>query len=136
MQRIIIASGPVIIEDKKVLLVKEGLTNLWKFPGGKVEDCDKTLKETARRESKEEMNIEIEILDSKSFVLHITKETDEGPMDVILVHYRAKRIGEIKPGTDIREWAWAPVLELDGMEKKGKLMPNIIPTLKHFGIIK
>jgi len=133
MPKKIIASGPVIVEDNKVLLVKEGATDLWKFPGGKVEDCDKTLIETARRESKEEMNIEIEILDSKSFVLKVDKETAKGPVVVILVHYRAKRIGEINPGTDIREWAWIPVLELE--TKQDEFMPNIIPTLKHFGFI-
>ena len=28
---------------------------------------------------------------------------------VILVHYLAKRIGEVKPGKDIREWKWLDI---------------------------
>ena len=52
-------------------------------------------------------------------------------VDVILVHFLAERIGEIKPGTDIREVAW---LEVDKLPHD--LAPNIIPALKHFGFIE
>ena len=135
MSKIILASGPVIVEEDKLLLVKEGSTDFWKFPGGKIEDCDKTLIAIAKRESIEELNIGIEILNPKPFILYINKETAQGPVDAILVHYHAKRLGKIKPGKDIREWAWIPILELDELAKQGKLMPNIISALKHFNFI-
>ncbi len=67
MPKIIIASGPVIIENNKVLLNKHGDDNFWKFPGGKVENFDfkdwnNSLEEAAKREVKEEMGIGVKII--------------------------------------------------------------------------
>lgn len=129
MSKIIIASGPVIVENNKVLLNQHGDTDFWKFCGGKVEDFETDLIENARREVKEEMGIKIKILDENPFLLHTSKEIDGIKIDVILVHYLAERIGEIKPGEDIREWKWIPLEDLE----KENLAPNILPTLKHFG---
>jgi 8-oxo-dGTP pyrophosphatase MutT (NUDIX family) len=132
MQKIIIASGPIIVEDNKVLLNQHGDTEFWKFCGGKVEDFDDNLIESAKREAREEMGIGIEILDANPFLLHTTKETPVGNIDVILVHYIAQRIGEIIPGKDIREWKW---ISIDKLTKEN-LAPNILPTLQHFKFIK
>ena len=132
MPKIIIASGPVIVEDGKVLLNQHGDTDFWKFCGGKVEDFETDLIENARREVKEEMGIDIEIMDETPFFLHTKKETSTGKIDVILVHYLAKRVGEIQPGADIREWKWIPLEDLS----KENLAPNILPTLQHFGFMK
>lgn len=131
MPKIIIVSGPVIVEDGKVLLNQHGDTDFWKFCGGKVEDFETTLIENAKREVMEEMGIEIEILDETPFFMHTTKKTADGVIDIILVHYLAKRIGDITPGADIRQWKWIP---LSGLEKEN-LAPNISPTLKHFKFI-
>ena len=128
---IIIASGPVIVEDNKVLLNQHGDTEFWKFCGGRVENFETSLIDNARREVKEEMGIEIEILDENPFIVYTTKETPEGQLDVILVHFLAKRIGEIKPNQNIREWNW---FALDNLPTN--LGPNIIPALKHFGFIE
>src|SRR3989338_2868684 len=131
MAKIIIASGPIIVEDNKVLLNQHGDAAFWKFCGGRVEDYETDLIENARREVKEEMGIGIEVLDETPFITHTTKETAEGKIDVLLVHYLAKRIGEIKPGLDIREWDW---FDLDNLPEN--LAPNIIPVLKYFQFIK
>ena len=130
MPKIIIASGPVIVEDGKVLLNKHGDTPFWKFCGGKVEDYETDLTENARREVKEEMGIDIKILNEEPFITFTRKEIEEGKIDVILVHFLAERIGEINPGEDIREWDWLPIDNLPD-----DLAPNIIPALKHFGFI-
>ncbi len=132
MNKIIIVSGPVIVEDNKVLLDQHGDTTFWKFCGGRVEDFEHGLFEHASRRAKAEMGIEIEFINPVPYFMHTIKETPEGNIDVILVHFLAKRIGEIKPGADIREWKWIPLSEL----KNEPLAPNIIPTLKHFGFIK
>lgn len=129
MPKIIIASGPVIVEDGKVLLNKHG-DSFWKFCGGRAEDFEINLIETAKREVKEEMGIEIEITDKKPFIVHATKNTPEGEVDVILVHFLAKRTGEIVPGTEIDEWAWHDLEKLPP-----DLAPNIIPALKHFNFL-
>ncbi|MFA6973777.1 MAG: NUDIX hydrolase [Parcubacteria group bacterium] len=130
MQKIIIASGPVIVEENKVLLNQHGDTTFWKFCGGKVEDYETNLIENARREAKEEMGIALEILDEKPFITFTRKDTIEGMIDIILVHFLAKRIGEIIPGSDIRQWDWLP---LDNLPEN--LAPNIRPVLKHFNFI-
>lgn len=125
-----IASGPVIVEDGKVMLNQHGDTDFWKFCGGRVRE-NENLVEVARRRVKEEMGIEIEILDENPFITYAKKETPEGVFDVLLVHYLAKRIGEIKHGEEIREWNWFDVENLPE-----NLAPNIIPALKHFGFMK
>ncbi len=107
---IIIASGSVIIENNKVLLNKEqkdyGVTP-WLFPGGRVEDFDASLEETCRREVKEEMGIKIDII--KPLRTLLTRKNDK---IYVLVHYLAKRIGEIKPGADVVEWNWFDINNL------------------------
>ena len=132
MAKIIIASGPVIVEDNKVLLNQHGDTNFWKFCGGRVEDFETDLIENAKREAKEEMGIELEIISEAPFITFTRKNAPEGRIDVMLVHFLAKRIGEIKPGADIREWRWIPLEALPNEN----LAPNIMPTLSHFGFVK
>jgi len=131
MPKIIVASGPVIVEDGKVLVNKHGDTNFWKFCGGKVEDFNTSLQDNARREAKEEVGIDLEFLDNEPFITYTSKQTPDGQIDVILVHFLAKRVGEIKLGPDIREYAWLDVNALPD-----DLGPNIKPALKHFGFIK
>jgi len=130
MASIIIASGPLIVENGKVLLNRHGDDNFWKFCGGKVEDYDTSLIENAKREVKEEMGIEIKILDENPFIIHTAQEKQGKMTDIILVHYLSERVGEIKPGEDIREWDWFDIKNLP----EG-LAPNIEPVLKHFGFM-
>ena len=125
--KIIIVSGPVIVENNTVLLNQHGDTPFWKFCGGRVEDDSVSLLENAQREVKEEMGIAIEILDSNPLITYTTKETVEGAIDVILVHYLAKRVGEMRPGSDIREWKWFPLDQLPQ-----NCAPNILPALRYF----
>ena len=105
-----IASGPVIIEDGKVLLIKEykkDKISSWMFPGGRVEDYEKTLEDTCKREVKEEMDVDIEIIKPLRPIL-VKKENEV----FILIHYLAKRIGEIKPGKEIADWGWYDINNL------------------------
>lgn len=130
-ERIIIASGPVIVENGKVLLVKHD-DNFFKFCGGKVKK-NETLFHTAIRESKEELGIKIEITNKSPFIIHTKKFIDHNPVDVILVHYLAKRLTKtIKPSKTIKEWTWIDITKI----KKNYLAPNIIPALKHFKFLK
>ncbi len=129
MTKIIIASGPVIVENNKVLLNKHGEDNFWKFCGGRVEEEEFNLKNAAQREVKEEMGIEIKILNNDPYFFYAEKEINNKQTSVVLAHFLAKRIGEIIPGEDIREWRWIDINDLN----KEDLAPNIIPTLKYFG---
>lgn len=116
----IIASGPVIIEDNRVLLNQHGEDNFWKFPGGTVEDFSVSPEDNAKREVKEEMGIAIEIIRPLKPLL-VQKPSGEV---VVLIHFLAKRLGEIEPGADIREWNWFPLNDLPT-----NLAPNIKPVL-------
>lgn len=124
----IIASGPVIIENEKVLLNKHGDDNFWKFPGGKWEgydlsDWETALEEVARREVKEEMGIDIEIIQPLKPMM-IKKD---GSTIVILIHWLSRRIGDIRPGNDILEWAWHDIHALPA-----DCAPNIKPVIASF----
>ena len=121
----IIASGPVIIENNKILLNKEKKTGeiaLWMIPGGEVENFDVSLTEACRREAKEEMGIEIEILKP---LLPILLHKD-GRV-ITLIHFLAKRIGEIKPGADIAEWGWHNIDNLPP-----DCAPNVYEVIKDY----
>ena len=119
---IIIASGPVIIENNKVLLDKHGDDNFWKFPGGRVEDYETDLIKTAKRKVKKEMGLDIKIINPEPIIPHTRK--DDGT-DVILVHFMAKRINEIKPGQDVKKWDWFDINNLPN-----DCAPNIKPVVE------
>ncbi|MFA6429881.1 MAG: NUDIX domain-containing protein [Patescibacteria group bacterium] len=133
MNHFVIASGPVIVEDGKVLLNKHGEPPLkWKFCGGRVETMEHDLREAARREAREEIGVELELEDQPPFLMYTSKPSPEGTVDVLLVRWLAKRVGDIKPGEDIEEVKW---LDLATIADQTDLSPNILPTLKHFGFI-
>jgi ADP-ribose pyrophosphatase YjhB (NUDIX family) len=130
----IIASGPVIIENEKVLLDKNAADPFWKFPGGKYELSDVTdtgdaLERTARRKVKEELGLDIEILRPlKPMIVKkpIAHEKDEDTI-VVLVHWLSTRIGEVIPGGDTTEWAWLDIHNLPP-----DCAPNIKPVIEDY----
>lgn len=117
----LIASGPVIIEDGKVLLNKHGDDDFWKFPGGRVETFDMTLEEAAKREVREEMGLEVELLRPLKPVM---QRLEDGRI-IILIHYEARRLNDVTPGEEIREWGWYPI---DNLPES--LAPNITLVLE------
>jgi len=128
--KFIVASGPVIIEDGKVLLNRHGDDNLWKFPGGRVESADfdsgrDALEMACKRESKEEMGIDVEII--RPFKTLMVPHPEKSDTIIILVHYLAKRIGEIKAGADIKEYDWFDLNNLPD-----NCAPNIKTIVEEF----
>ncbi len=53
-------AGCLIVENRKVLLVREAKDWYWKIPSGKVE-VGESLEETAVRETREETGVDVEI---------------------------------------------------------------------------
>lgn len=70
--------GCIIIKDKKVLLVYEKNRNFWGFPKGHVEEGENEI-ETALREVKEEVGLDVEIDTKKRYTLNyiIRNEIDK-----------------------------------------------------------
>ncbi len=127
--KIILASGPVVIEDEKVLLNREKKdygTTPWLFPGGKAEPGETDPEIICKREIAEEMGIKIEIikklktLEGKSFSNNKDKK-------YILHHYLAKRIGDIKPANNIIEWGW---YDIDNLPNN--CAPNVYEIIKDY----
>lgn len=131
MNKTIVASGPVIVEEGKTLLDISGKDNFWKFCGGIIKDGE-SLAQTAKRRAKEELGIDIEITNDKPFLMLVHREEPEGITDALLVHFLAKRIGDVNPGPDIKEWKW---VDLQNLPPDNELGENIKPALKHFELI-
>lgn len=129
---IIFASGPVIIENDRVLLVKDVKDDFWKFCGGRVEDFESDIKLTAAREAKEELGLEIEILNEQPFFFYTEKESDGHKISVVLAHFLAQRLNDVCPGNETKEWRWLSREELS----QEKLAPNVLAVLQHFGFLK
>lgn len=129
-KKIVIASGPVVIERGKVLLDKHGKDDFWKFLGGKIESFDfksnfNSLEEVCRKRVKEEMGFDVKIV--KPLKPMLILKPNEPDTWVILIHYLAKRLGKINPGPDIKEWKWFDINKLPK-----DCAPNIKPVIKEY----
>ena len=124
MVKFIIASGPVILEEGKLLVNKDDKDEFYKLPGGTVEVGD-SLIDACHREVKEENNAEIEIIKPLNpMILYKNPQTKE-EMIIVLINYQAKLLNrdEIKPRPPIKEIKWLDIEEI----KQGKhdVAPNI-----------
>jgi len=120
----IIASGPVIIEDGKLLVNKDAKDDFYKLPGGTVEQGD-SLTEACINESKQENNADIEIIKPLNpMIIYKNPQTNE-EMTIVLIHYKAKLLNKdkIKPIEPIQEVTWLDIEEIK--QDKHKVAPNI-----------
>jgi ADP-ribose pyrophosphatase YjhB (NUDIX family) len=125
----IVAVGPVIIEDDKVLLSMEGEDAFWKFPGGKIEVDDlqvksgpSILQNVCAREAEEEIGAEIEILRQlDTLLLPRPNHPDEA---VVLIHFLAKLNGKVESKEGI-ECRWFSINCLPE-----NIAPNVIPIVQ------
>lgn len=76
--------GCIIIKDKKVLLVYEKNRNFWGFPKGHMEEGENEI-ETALREVKEEVGLEVEIDRKKRYLLNYIIEDEIDKTTVLYV---------------------------------------------------
>ena len=105
---VLLASGPVIIKDNKVLVNKHGESNLWKFPGGDITEASGDLASWAAKKAGEEMGLEVKIIRQLSPMVIWEKDRV-----IVLFHYLAEMIGEeIKPADYIKEYAWLDIDDL------------------------
>ena len=120
---VVIASGPVIIKDNKVLLNKHGESDLWKFPGGDITQAAGSLEEWTAKKVKEEMGLVIKI--TKPLKPMVLWQEDEV---IILIHYLAESVSEeIKPAKYIKEYDW---LDIDNLPDD--CSPNIKPIIDEY----
>jgi len=122
--KFIVASGPVIIEDGKLLVNHDEKDDFWKLPGGTVEKGD-GLEEACIREAKEENNADVEIIKPLNPMIIYKNPQTEKEMTIVLIHYlgKIKNKSELKPGAEIKEVKWLDISEIK--EDKHKVAPNI-----------
>ena len=126
MVKHIIASGPVIIEDGKLLVNKDDKDDFYKLPGGTIEPNVESLEEACIRETKEENNVDVEIIKPlHPMILWKNPQTNED-MVIVLIHYlgKLKNPDEMKPMPPIQEVKWLDINEI----KDGK--HNVAPNIK------
>jgi len=123
--RSIVAAGPVIIEDGKLMVNKDSKDDFYKIPGGTVEPDTEDLEEACYREAREENNAEIEIIKPlHPMVIWKNPQTGE-KMAILLIHYLAKlkNRDKIKPMLPVKEIRWLDIVEIKA--SKHKVAPNI-----------
>ncbi|GAB4158970.1 MAG: hypothetical protein Fur003_2780 [Candidatus Dojkabacteria bacterium] len=94
---ITIAAGYVVVNDKKeFLLTKDKKEEMWKFPGGTVED-NEDFRKTAERELFEEVGLTSEEdREPIVYTFHKFNEEDQTTYYYVLVHYYTQKVtGEI-----------------------------------------
>ena len=115
----LIGVGVLVFDKDRVLLVKreqEPGKGRWSIPGGLLE-LGELLKEGARRETKEETGIDVDVDDLLDVIDNIVvDELDKVSYHYVLIDYLGHRIGgTLVPGTDVKEARWATLEELDAL---------------------
>lgn len=102
--------GCIIINNNKVLLVFEKGRNFWGFPKGHMEENETEL-ETAIREVKEEVGLDVIIDSSKRYELHYNIDNR---IDKTTVLYLAKTVDDnvSKQDSEILDARWVNIDEV------------------------
>lgn len=109
-----IVAAAIIRKDDLILLTrrlaKVHLAGLWEFPGGKVEP-DETLEAALRRELREEIGIEVNVLDEFFTTSH------QYPTKSVELHFFNCTIasGELR-AIEVAEFRWVKPSELHAFE--------------------
>lgn len=126
MKILVVASGPVIIENGKLLVNLDDKDSFYKLPGGTVEEGIEDLEEACHREVKEEINGEVKIIRPLHPMILWKDPEDGGKVCIVLIHYLAnlENKDKIKPISPIKEIKWLDINEI----KRGK--HNVAPNIK------
>ena len=122
--KFIVASGPVIIEDDKLLVSKDNKDDFYKLIGGTIKEGE-SLEEGCIREAREACNAEIEIIKPLSpNILWENPQTKE-KMVIVLINYLAKlkNKDEIKPNPPEEDIKWVGIEDIK--KGKGNISPNV-----------
>ena len=117
--KFIIASGPVIIEEGKLLVDKDDKDDFYKLPRGTIKEDTENLEEACHRKVKEEINGEIKII--KPLHPHILWENPQTKekMTIVLISYLAKlkNKDKIKPIEPTKEIKWLDLKDIKNWKK-------------------
>ena len=97
--------GCIIIENNKVLLVYEKNRNFWGFPKGHMEKGENEI-ETALREVKEEVGLDVEIIDKETRYILNYIIRDEIDKTTVLYLARPKNKEIVMQESEIEKVKW------------------------------
>ncbi len=123
-----IAAGCVIVQDGKVLLIRDDKDDFWKFPGGTIR-TDESWEQAAVRECYEESGLTVLNMDDLPFVLTFEKDKEGVRKMYILIHYFVQKyegvMNPIRFDVEVCEW-----LDIDDLPED--CGPNVKPVVEHF----
>ncbi len=126
--RLTIAAGGMIFAHNKILLNRAESSDLWSIPGGVIK-FEESTKQTIVRELKEELNLDISIIDTPPFIFHFTMESNEFFDMIYLVHFLVKVNGtpKIIMGEEVADYRWESI----GSHFRD-CYPNVKPAVDYF----
>lgn len=125
---IVIVTAGIIIRNSKILIAQrkangnQGLK--WEFPGGKLEE-NESPEQGLKREIKEELNIDIDVIDIVDVIYHKYEE-----LTILLLCYSAKYVsGDIK-AIECNDYRWVDIEELERFYFADADMPIVKKLVK------
>ena len=109
-KRLIPAASALIIHQGKVLFIQraqELARGKWAFPGGSVKNGDKNVEQTALREIKEEVGLDIKILR----LLGVYSTWEYEPNYEISCFVAESEDDKVTPSDEIMDWKWLDPVE-------------------------
>lgn len=127
----------VFNKDGKVLIAKRGQKarnekGKWEFPGGSVEFGEK-LEDAAKREIKEEFDIDIEIIELFEVVNHILPEERQHWVSPSFIARHVSGDVRIMENEKISDFRWADLLDIGMNELSLASQSNLKAYLKKYG---
>ena len=124
--------GCIIIKDNKVLLVYEKNMNFWGFPKGHMEKEENEI-ETALREVKEEVGIDVKINNKKRYVLNynIRNEIDKTTVLYVAVPKNDKIIMQESEIEDAKWCNFEEALNTLTFDDSREMFKQVIEDLKN-----
>jgi len=132
-----IGVGAVVVSGHQILLVKHAKPTAWRgfwlLPGGKMRPGE-LLEEAAKREVKEETNIDIEVGELIDATVSSVSMRKKIPKWIVLVNFfgKPKNTDVAFPAEEIKEAAWLPIDELPRMP----LHEDTLRALRKAGIFR
>ncbi|MBD3155291.1 MAG: NUDIX domain-containing protein [Candidatus Aenigmarchaeota archaeon] len=126
--------GGIIINNKKMLVVRKRGTDVFIFPGGKVEGTESS-EQTLMRELMEELGIEV--FNFRYLGTFIEPAALERNTEVELEIYFVDTRGEFVPKSEIKEYRWIDSsYKNKGIRLGSVLGKHTIPKLLEKGLIE
>ena len=123
--------GCVIVQNDKVLLILQQNDAYWGFPKGHVENGETEI-QTAKREVKEEVGLDVKIDESKRYVTNYIVRDE---IDKTSVFYIATATGGelVKQDSEIKEIKWCTfeeALNLITFDNLKEVLRNVMTDMK------